>query len=139
MVYATLDPAMENDLPRAGVITRRFLIPFLILVGSICGLLAVGFHELVELARAALIDRALPLHGLWRTAAVLERMLLGGKPLLSAPSGTWTDVRELAGFLVVGVGAGLLSGIGIRSVVRLRRFLRATIRPDFCALPSAAL
>jgi CIC family chloride channel protein len=263
---------MEKEPPRVGVITRRFLVPFLILVGATCGLVAVGFHELVELARRALIDRALPLHGFWRPAAVLavptlmavaislvirrigpslaganlarvrrayeedpsildsrsvlgtliltplslgsgaplgpegptvvissgvslwlarlghlprkmlrgmipvgtgagiaaifntpmtgvvfameevmgsssrgvlggtiiaavsaavvERMLLGGKPLLSAPSGAWADIRELAGFLVVGVGAGLVSGAGIRSIVALRRLLRVSIRQD---------
>jgi len=57
-------------------------------------------------------------------AAVVERMLLGGKPLLSAPGASWTDVRELVGFLVCGLIAGLVSGGAVLAIVRLRRLLQ---------------
>jgi CIC family chloride channel protein len=54
-------------------------------------------------------------------AAVVERIALGGTPLLSAPSGTWTDVRELVGFVVIGVAAGVISGGAIRAAIAARR------------------
>jgi CIC family chloride channel protein len=57
-------------------------------------------------------------------AAVVERMLLGGKPLLSAPSAGWTDVRELVGFLVCGLVAGVVSGSSVHIIVRLRRAMQ---------------
>lgn len=53
-------------------------------------------------------------------AAVVERLALGGKPLLSAPSGSWSDVRELIGFVAVGAVAGVVSGGLIVCVVKLR-------------------
>lgn len=60
-------------------------------------------------------------------AAVVERMLLGGRPLLSAPSATWTDVRELVGFLVCGLVAGSVSGGAVLVIVRLRRALQRVL------------
>jgi CIC family chloride channel protein len=69
-------------------------------------------------------------------AAVVERLLLGGRPLLAAPFSTWTDPRELIGFAVVGIIAGVASGLAIRVAHRLKRrwsevmpsiVLRATI------------
>jgi len=54
-------------------------------------------------------------------AAVMERLLLGGRPLLAAPFSTWSDPRELIGFAIVGVTAGLTSGLAIRVAHRLRR------------------
>ena len=56
-------------------------------------------------------------------AAVVERLLLGGKPILAA-RGTWTDVRELAGFLLAGIIAGGVSGLAIAGVKRLRRLFQ---------------
>lgn len=56
-------------------------------------------------------------------AAVVERLLLGGKPILAA-RGTWTDVRELAGFLLAGLIAGAVSGLAIVVVKRLRRLFQ---------------
>ena len=56
-------------------------------------------------------------------AAVVERLLLGGKPILAA-RGTWTDVRELAGFLLGGFIAGAVSGLAIVGVKRLRRLFQ---------------
>lgn len=54
-------------------------------------------------------------------AAVVERMLLGGRPLLAAPFSTWTDPREMIGFAVVGVVAGITSGLAISLAHRLKR------------------
>ena len=53
-------------------------------------------------------------------AAVVERMMLGGTPILRAPSGTWSDPMELVGFLLVGVVAGLVSGVAMRALVKVR-------------------
>ncbi|HUP48027.1 MAG TPA: chloride channel protein [Thermoanaerobaculia bacterium] len=61
-------------------------------------------------------------------AAVVERMLLGGTPILRAPSGTWTDPMELLGFLLVGVVAGLISGLAMRALVRVRGSARRRFR-----------
>lgn len=59
-------------------------------------------------------------------AAVVERLLLGGKPLLAAPASTWHDPRELIGFALVGVIAGLVSGASIAWAHRLKlAFARA--------------
>ncbi|HEX6096217.1 MAG TPA: chloride channel protein [Thermoanaerobaculia bacterium] len=54
-------------------------------------------------------------------AAVVERMLLGGRPLLAAPFSTWTDPREFLGFAVVGIIAGITSGLAIALAHRLKR------------------
>ena len=56
-------------------------------------------------------------------AAVVERLLLGGKPILAA-RGTWTDIRELGGFLLAGFIAGGVSGLAIVGVKRLRRLFQ---------------
>ncbi|HUP44719.1 MAG TPA: chloride channel protein [Thermoanaerobaculia bacterium] len=61
-------------------------------------------------------------------AAVVERMMLGGEPILRAPSGTWSDPMELAGFLLVGVVAGLVSGASMRALVRVRGSARKRFR-----------
>jgi CIC family chloride channel protein len=54
-------------------------------------------------------------------AAVIERMLLGGRALLAVPFSTWTDPRELIGFALVGIAAGLTSGLAIRVAHQLKR------------------
>jgi chloride channel protein, CIC family len=54
-------------------------------------------------------------------AAVVERVLLGGRPTLAAPFSTWTDVREMAGFAVLGIAAGATSGFAISFAHRLKR------------------
>src|SRR4029079_5065955 len=56
-------------------------------------------------------------------AAVVERLMLGGRPLLSAPSGNWTNIRELLGFAAAGVVAGAVSGGAVHAVTFLRRRL----------------
>jgi CIC family chloride channel protein len=54
-------------------------------------------------------------------AAVVQRLLMGGKPLLAAPFSTWSDPRELIGFAIVGIVAGLTSGLAIALAHRLKR------------------
>jgi CIC family chloride channel protein len=54
-------------------------------------------------------------------AAVVERVLLGGRPLLAAPFSTWTDAREMIGFAVLGIAAGATSGLAIAVSHRLKR------------------
>jgi CIC family chloride channel protein len=54
-------------------------------------------------------------------AAVVERILLGGRALLAAPSSTWHDVREMIGFALVGVISGVVSGFAIAGTHRLKR------------------
>src|SRR6185436_176451 len=46
-------------------------------------------------------------------AAVVEKSLLGGQPLLAAPFSTWSSARDLVGFALVGVVAGSVSGLAI--------------------------
>jgi len=73
------------------------------------------------------------------SAAVVERLLLGGKPLLSAPTGTWSHLRELLGFAAAGVVAGAVSGGAVHAATFLRRLL-AHIRPALrAALGGAAI
>jgi chloride channel protein, CIC family len=54
-------------------------------------------------------------------AAVVERALLGGRPLLAAPFSTWSGPHELLGFALVGIVAGSISGLAIASAHRLKR------------------
>lgn len=55
------------------------------------------------------------------SAAVVERVMMGGQPLLAAPFSTWTDPREMLGFALVGVASGLTSGAAISVAHRLKR------------------
>lgn len=55
------------------------------------------------------------------SAAVVERIMLGGQPLLAAPFSTWTDPREMLGFALIGVASGLTSGAAIAATHRLKR------------------
>ncbi|HKB78347.1 MAG TPA: chloride channel protein [Thermoanaerobaculia bacterium] len=54
-------------------------------------------------------------------AAVVERMLLGGRPLLAAPFSTWSDPRELIGFALLGAISGVVSGAAIGLAHRVKR------------------
>ena len=54
-------------------------------------------------------------------AAVVERALMGGRPTLAAPFSTWTDAREMVGFAVLGIAAGVTSGLAIALAHRLKR------------------
>lgn len=53
-------------------------------------------------------------------AAVVQRVLLGGRPLLAAPFSTWTDAREMIGFATLGVVAGITSGLAIALAHRIK-------------------
>lgn len=72
-------------------------------------------------------------------AAVVQRLLLGGRQLLEAPTGEWHDVRELSGFLVVGIVAGIVSGIAIIAISRLRKFTSHAIPSAVVRAGSAGL
>lgn len=58
-------------------------------------------------------------------ASVVERMMVGGYPLLGVPPAAWHDVRELFGFALVGVMSGVVSGLSIPAILRLRVRLAA--------------
>ncbi len=59
-------------------------------------------------------------------AAVVQRLMLGGEPLLGGVTASWSDERELVGFALVGIIAGLVSGWGIRLMKSGRsKFARA--------------
>jgi chloride channel protein, CIC family len=60
-------------------------------------------------------------------AAVVERMLFGGRPLLAAPFSTWTDPREMLGFALLGVIAGVTSGLAIKLAHRLKQRWSASV------------
>lgn len=60
-------------------------------------------------------------------AAVVERFLLGGRPVLAAPAASWTDARELFGFALVGILAGIASGLAMLAIPRLKRGLEQRI------------
>jgi len=72
-------------------------------------------------------------------AAVVEKSLLGGQPLLAAPSSTWTDPRELIGFALVGVIAGLTSGASIAAAHRLKRAWAMRVRSEVLRASIAGL
>ena len=55
------------------------------------------------------------------SAAVVERSLLGGQPILAAPFANWGDARELLGFALIGILAGVVSGYAITLTHRLKR------------------
>jgi CIC family chloride channel protein len=73
------------------------------------------------------------------SAAVVERLLLGGKPLLSAPTGSWSDVRELLGFALAGIIAGAVSGGAVHAVIALRRLLAPVAPPLRAAFGGVAI
>lgn len=60
-------------------------------------------------------------------AAVVERFLLGSDPLLGTSTASWSDERELIGFALVGIIAGLVSGWSIRIMKRGRDRLAIVI------------
>jgi CIC family chloride channel protein len=55
-------------------------------------------------------------------AAVVEKALLGGKPLLAASASVWSSWHELFGFALLGIVCGGISGYAIQIIHRLRRF-----------------
>ena len=58
-------------LSRLRSLARRFLLVTLVIIGSICGVLAVAFHKFVELAYDLLIGHALARHGIQRIALII--------------------------------------------------------------------
>ncbi|MDX1584843.1 MAG: chloride channel protein, partial [Thermoanaerobaculia bacterium] len=60
-------------------------------------------------------------------AAVVQKMLLGGEPLLGVATASWTDERELIGFALVGIIAGLVSGCSIHVMKRGRSLLSRAV------------
>src|SRR3954449_3937828 len=60
-------------------------------------------------------------------AAVVERMMLGGKPILPVSPASWSDLRELIGFAAAGVVAGIAGGVAILAIWKLRRVMSAIV------------
>ncbi|MEA2236498.1 MAG: chloride channel protein family [Thermoanaerobaculia bacterium] len=60
-------------------------------------------------------------------AAVVERLMLGGKPILPVSPASWSDLRELIGFAAAGVVAGITGGVAIRTIWRLRRVIAGLV------------
>src|SRR3954453_8549672 len=56
---------------RLRLLARRFLLVTLVVIGAICGVLAVAFHKFVEFAYAQLIGHALVRHGIQRIALII--------------------------------------------------------------------
>jgi len=74
-------------------------------------------------------------------AAVVERFLLGGRPLLAAETPAWKHPVELVVFAVVGVLAGAISGLAMRLVGIFQSTLRRALPsgPVRAALAGAAV
>jgi CIC family chloride channel protein len=60
-------------------------------------------------------------------AAVVERLMLGGKPILPVSPASWSDLRELIGFAAAGVVAGIAGGVAIVTIWKLRRVMAEMI------------
>lgn len=72
-------------------------------------------------------------------AAVVEKSLLGGRPLLAAATSVWSDPRELIGFALVGVIAGVASGASIAVAHRLKRRWAAAVPSEAVRAATAGL
>jgi CIC family chloride channel protein len=60
-------------------------------------------------------------------AAVVERLMLGGKPILPVSPASWSDLRELIGFAAAGVVAGIAGGVAIVSIWKLRKVMAKAV------------
>lgn len=60
-------------------------------------------------------------------AAVVERLMLGGRPILPVSPASWSDLRELIGFAAAGVVAGIAGGISIVAIWKLRRVMAGIV------------
>ena len=60
-------------------------------------------------------------------AAVVETMLLGGRPVLAAKPADWHGARALVGFALLGILAGAASGFAMRSIERLKQRMRSWV------------
>src|SRR5690242_6197466 len=63
--------AMPQGTERIAAFARRFLLLTIVVIGAMCGVLAVLFHRYVELARRFLIGAALAQHGIVRIILVV--------------------------------------------------------------------
>jgi chloride channel protein, CIC family len=127
---------VATKLARVFKLPRR-MVRGMIPVGTAAGIAAIfntpitgvvfAFEEITGTASRGVLGGAIIAAV---SAAVVERMLLGGRPLLASPTGAWTDIRELIGFLFAGVVAGAVSGYAIVGVKKLRRmFERGVTSP----------
>jgi len=60
-------------------------------------------------------------------AAVVERLMLGGRPILPVSPASWSDLRELIGFAAAGVVAGIAGGTAIVMIWKLRRVMAGIV------------
>lgn len=60
-------------------------------------------------------------------AAVVERLMLGGRPILPVSPASWSDLRELIGFAAAGVVAGIAGGTAIVAIWKLRRVMAGIV------------
>ncbi|HUO83819.1 MAG TPA: chloride channel protein [Thermoanaerobaculia bacterium] len=112
----------------------RRIVRGMIPVGTAAGIAAIfntpiaavvfALEEILGTARRGVLGGAIVASV---AAAVVERLMLGGQPLLAAPSARWVDVRELIGFALVGIIAGIVSGSSIPLMRRWRRTLAEKI------------
>jgi len=73
-------------------------------------------------------------------AAVVERLMLGGKPILPVSPASWNDLRELIGFAAAGVVAGIAGGMAIIAIWKLRRVMAGAVpRVSFRAAIGGAI
>src|SRR5260370_25957728 len=63
--------AIGRVLERARSLARRFLLLTIVVIGALCGVLAVLFARVVEASRGVLIGRALSLLEPWRSLFVV--------------------------------------------------------------------
>ncbi len=92
-------------LERARSLARRFLLLTIVVIGALCGVLAVLFHRFVEAARGVLIGRALSLHEPWRSLFVVLT------PAIVFPLLAWCIRR----FAPRAVGANLARELSVRA------------------------
>lgn len=60
-------------------------------------------------------------------AAVVEHVLLGGRPVLAASPAEWSGLGALVGFALLGLLAGAVSGFAMRAIEALRRRVRTAL------------
>ncbi|HYC89086.1 MAG TPA: chloride channel protein [Thermoanaerobaculia bacterium] len=63
--------ALGEGVAHVQVLAARFLLGTLVLIGALCGVIAVIFHRYVEFAHDLLIGRALAMPGPWRIVLVI--------------------------------------------------------------------
>ena len=119
--------ARRLRLPRK---VRRGMIP----VGTAAGIAAIfsapitgvvfALEEVLGTAEKGVLGGAIVAAV---AAAAVEAALLGGRPVLAAPPATWSGIRSLLGFAVLGVLAGGTSGAVMRAIDGLKQRMRLWI------------